>query len=140
MTIKTSIRYFNKTPIRSIWDDDNKMWLYAAVDVVTALINSNNPRIYWNSLKRRNPELFTNCIQLKLTARDGKKYLTDVIPFEDVTNAIFRIRSNNSLEFLKWINGLSNPIEEQSRVRAYELYDNAILKTFIFIYGFCIIN
>jgi hypothetical protein len=37
---------------------------------------------YWSVLKKRlkqeGCQLATNCIQLKLTAADGKKYLTDV--------------------------------------------------------------
>ena len=74
--VKTSIRFFNECPIRSVWDEKTESWLICAVDVVSVLTKSKNPRIYWATIKRRNSELFANCKQLKLTANDGKKYKT----------------------------------------------------------------
>lgn len=31
--------------------------------------------------------------------------------------------------FSEWIKGMSDPIDEQSKKKAYELYDNSILQT-----------
>ena len=77
--IKTSIRFFNNVPVRSVWDEETYRWWLCAVDVIEALSLSTSPRKYWNSLKHRNVQLSSICRQLKLTAKDGKRYLTDVI-------------------------------------------------------------
>ena len=76
---KTSIRFFEDIPVRAIWDDDSSKWWFCATDIVEALVKSKNPRSYWNTFKRRNSQLSTNCRQLKLKAKDGKNYLTDVV-------------------------------------------------------------
>ncbi len=77
--IKTSIRFFNNVPVRSVWDEETSLWWLCAVDVISALNISVTPRKYWNTLKSRNFQLSSICRQLKLTASDGKKYLTDKI-------------------------------------------------------------
>ena len=41
---------------------------------------SKNPGVYWVQLKRRNPQLITICKQLRVTASDGKKYMTKQMP------------------------------------------------------------
>ena len=43
------------------------------------LTKTNSPRKYWNNLKRRKIELSSICRQLKLKAKDGKLYNTDVV-------------------------------------------------------------
>ena len=63
--------------MRSVWDDDTATWWLCATDVITALTDTTNPRVYWATIKRRNTQLFANCKQLKLMASDGKRYNTD---------------------------------------------------------------
>ena len=77
--IKHSIRYFNKKEVRAVWDNEQSMWWYSAVDFINILVEPNSPRRYWNNVKVRNPELSPFCGQLKLYADDGKKYVSDVI-------------------------------------------------------------
>ena len=77
--IKTSIRFFENVPVRSVWDEETSRWWICSTDVIEVFTLSANPRKYWNTLKSRNAELSSICRQLKLTAKDGKKYLTDVI-------------------------------------------------------------
>lgn len=91
MEVKTSIRFYNNKPVRALYDDLNNAWLYAAVDLIDALANTANPRRYWSDLKRRNKEMFANCAQAKLTSRDGKKYLTDVLNEEELHILVNRI-------------------------------------------------
>ena len=67
MEQKTSIRFFNDIPVRSVWSD-SKWWL-CAVDVIEALSLSSSPRVYWATIKRRNSQLIAFCKQLKLTAK-----------------------------------------------------------------------
>ena len=127
MTTKTSIRFFNSIPVRARWDDNNKKWLYSAVDIVSAITESKNSRRYWNTLKSRHNELSSFCGQLKLTANDGKSYLSDVLDNEGIQVLLLTIKGKNKIAFTKWIKGLANPIDEESKARAYDLYENGLL-------------
>ena len=89
----------------TIWDDENFKWWYSSIDVVFALTDSTNPRIYWNAIKRRHPGLNTFCRQLKLYADDGKKYLSDVMDEAGVKKLGFILLSKNSADFQSWIEG-----------------------------------
>lgn len=78
---KVSIRFYNDREVRTVWDDENNRWMISIVDVIASITDSPNPRKYWSALKTRlkksQPELTTRCSQLKLTAADGKRYMTD---------------------------------------------------------------
>ena len=126
--IKHSIRYFLNKPIRAIWDSELSKWWYSATDVVFVLTDSKNPRIYWNAIKRRNPELNTFCRQLKLYADDSKKYLTDVIDETGIKKLGRILRSKNNIEFEKWLDGSLDPIDEQSKKKAYGLYKTELIE------------
>lgn len=126
--IKTSIRFFNNVPVRSVYEEESSRWWLCAVDVIDALSLSVAPRKYWNTLKSRNAELSSVCRQLKLTAKDGKKYLTDVID-EDGLNVLLAILpSKKSGVFLSWVKNKATSIDEQSKNKAYELFENGIIK------------
>ena len=125
--IKHSIRYFLNKPIRAVWDDDLSKWWYSSTDVVFALTDSNNPRIYWSAIKRRNPELITFCKQLKLFSDDGKKYLNDVIDESGIKKLGRILRSKNNLEFEKWLDGSFDPVDEQSKRKAHALFESDVL-------------
>lgn len=126
--IKHSIRYFLNKPIRAIWDSELSKWWYSATDVIFVLTDSKNPRIYWNAIKRRNPELNTFCIQLKLYADDSKKYLTDVIDETGIKKLGRILRSKNNIEFEKWLDGSLDPIDEQSKKKAYSFYKTELIE------------
>jgi cell filamentation protein len=126
--IKHSIRYFLNKPVRAIWDSELSKWWYSATDVVFVLTDSKNPRIYWNAIKRRNPELNTFCRQLKLYADDSKKYLTDVIDETGIRKLGRILRSKNNIEFEKWLDGSLDPIDEQSKKKAYDFYKTELIE------------
>lgn len=84
--LKTSIRFFEDIPVRAVWEEQTSKWWFCAADIAEALTKSKRPRTYWNAIKRRNPQLSTICRQLKLTAKDGKGYLTDVVDEELIPN------------------------------------------------------
>ena len=67
------------------------------------------------------------CRQLKLTANDGKEYLSDVLNEKGILELLNLIKCNNRLAFSKWIQGLSSPLDELSRQKAYELFENNLL-------------
>lgn len=68
----SNIKLFESKHIRSIWDDKAQRWLFAVVDVVAALTDSQNHQVYWRVLKKRllakGNESVTNCNALKMTA------------------------------------------------------------------------
>ena len=124
---KTSIRFFENVPVRSVWDEETSIWWLCAVDIIEALSLSSSPRIYWATIKRRNPELIAICKQLKLTAKDGKKYLTDVIEEGGLNLLIGILPSKKSDVFLRWIKTKGTSIDEQSKIKAYELFESGII-------------
>ena len=125
--IKTSIRFFEDIPVRAVWEEETSKWWFCATDVAEALTKSKNPRSYWNVIKRRNPQLSTNCRQLKLTAKDGKRYLTDVVDEEGINTVIAVIPSKKTLVFDKWLKGMGTSIDEKSKQKAYELFESGLI-------------
>jgi len=128
MNIKTSIRFYDNKPIRAVFDNESNAWFYAAVDLIGVLTDSKSPRNYWPVFKKRNPEIITNCKQLKLTAADGKRYLTDILNQDGIDQLLFLLPSKKNENIKKWLKGSNSPIDEQSKLKAYELYDNGLLK------------
>ena len=109
--IKTSIRFFDDMPVRSVWDDATSRWWFCAVDVVQAIAETKNPRIYWATVKRRNPELFADCKQLKLPARDGKLRDTDVIDDSQLNSLIVVVPSPRKDVFRSWPDALHSSLD-----------------------------
>ena len=126
-SVKTSIRFFNDIPVRSVWDDDTAAWWLCATDIITVLVDTSNPRVYWATIKRRNPQLFANCKQLKLMASDGKRYNTDVINDEMFNSLIVILKSPKKEIFQKWITTVSSSIDEKSKIKAYDLFDSGAI-------------
>ena len=54
--LETITNLFEGKEIRSIWDSEKEDYYFSVVDVVSVLTESNNPRNYWNTLKRRMTE------------------------------------------------------------------------------------
>lgn len=125
--IKHSIRYFNNKGVRAVWDNDKSMWWYSAVDFIGILVEPNSARRYWNNVKVRNPELSPFCGQLKLIAGDGKKYLSDVINEKGVRLLVTIIPSKYKKQIQDWLQGMLNPIDEQSKKKAYQLYKTSLI-------------
>lgn len=127
--LKTSIRFFEDIPVRAVWDNEASKWWFCAMDIAEALTKSKNPRSYWNAIKRRKPELSTICRQLKLTAADGKKYMTDVVCDEGVNMLVALIPSKKSVVFEKWLKGIGTSIDEKSKQKAYELFESGLINS-----------
>lgn len=125
--LKTSIRFFENIPVRAVWDNETSKWWFCAMDIAQALTQSTNPRVYWAQLKRRNSQLIAICKQLKLTATDGKKYLTDVVDDNGVNTVIALIPSKKAVIFEKWLKGLGTSIDDKSKQKAYELFESGLI-------------
>lgn len=75
---------FEDQPIRSAWVEDEEEWYFSIVDVVGVLTEQpdtdrarNYRKVLKIRLKEEGSQLVTKCNQLKMTAQDGKKRLTD---------------------------------------------------------------
>ena len=103
----SNIKLFESKHIRSIWDDKAQRWLFAVVDIVAALTDSQNPQVYWRVLKKRllaeGNESVTNCNALKMRAPDGKQRLTDVADAEQLLRLIQSIPSPKAEPFKRWL-------------------------------------
>ncbi len=127
MPNKVSIRFFDDVPVRAVWDSETAKWRFCATDIIEAVTESVNPRSYWNALKKRKIELSTICRQLKLTAKDGKSYLTDTVDSDGVNAIIANIRNRKSAVFSEWLKGLGSSLDEKSKQKAYELFENGLV-------------
>lgn len=125
--IKHAVRYFNNKQIRAVWDNEKSMWWYSAVDFIMVLTNPNSPRRYWNNTKVRNPELSPFCGQLKLYAEDNKKYISDVINENGVRLLLTIIPSKYKKEIQDWMSGMLDPLDEQSKRKAHQLYKTDLI-------------
>ena len=124
---KTSIRFFEDIPVRAVWDDESSKWWFCAADIAEALTKSNNPRSYWNKIKSRKNELSTICRQLKLKARDGKLYNTDVVDENGLNTVIALIPSKKTEVFAKWMKDMETSLDEKSKQKAYELFESGFV-------------
>lgn len=124
---KTSIRFFEDIPVRAIWDEESSKWWFCAMDIAEALTHTRNPRKYWNTLKSRKDELSSICRQLKLKARDGKYYMTDVVDESGLNTVIALIPSKKADVFAKWMKNMETSIDEKSKQKAYELFESGFV-------------
>lgn len=124
---KTSIRYFNKKPVRSRWDEKSCSWLVCAIDLIDAVVETNNPRIYWYTIKNRHSELLAKCKQLKMTASDGKLYDTDCLSIDGLDTLLDILPNKHRLVLKEWLKGNSDPLDEQSKKKAYDLINSGII-------------
>ena len=128
MQNKTSIRFFEDIPVRAVWDDESSKWWFCAMDIAEALTKSKNPRKYWNTIKTRKPELSSICRQLKLKAKDGKFYDTDVLDESSINTVLALIGSKKSDVFLKWMKNMETSLDEKSKKKAYELFESGFIE------------
>ena len=111
MAQNDKIQLFEEKRIRTAWDEEKEEWYFSVVDVVAVLTDQPDARhasTYWAVLKKRlNNEgagqLLTNCKQLKMTASDGRKRLTDVADTEQLLRIIQSIPSPKAEPFKLWL-------------------------------------
>ena len=111
MSQNDKIQLFENKRIRTAWDEEKEEWYFSVVDVVAVLTDQPDARhasTYWAVLKKRlNNEgagqLLTNCKQLKMTASDGRKRLTDVADTEQLLRIIQSIPSPKAEPFKLWL-------------------------------------
>ena len=110
MAQNDNIQLFEDKRIRTAWDEEKEEWYFSVVDVVAVLTDQPDyqaARNYWKVTKKRlkdeGNETVTSCNQLKMTASDGKKRLTDVADTEQLLRIIQSIPSPKAEPFKLWL-------------------------------------
>jgi hypothetical protein len=120
------IQLFEDKRIRTAWDEEGEELYFSVVDVIGVLTDSKEPRRYWSDLKIKlkseGNELYEKIVQLKMTATDGKKRLTDVANTEELLRIIQSIPSPKAEPFKMWL-------AQVGRERIEETIDPEITKT-----------
>lgn len=122
--LETISNLFEGKEIRSVWDTDKEEYYFSVIDVISALTDSNNPRNYWNMLKKRmteeeKSELSTKCVQLKMKAIDGKLRTTDTLDTKGILRLIESVPSQNAEPFKLWL-------AQMGKERIDEIFDPEI--------------
>lgn len=101
---------FDGQSIRRVYDEKTEIWWFSVIDVVQVLTQQSDyqtARKYWNKLKERlgkeGSESVTNCHRLKLTAADGKNYLTDVATAETLLRLVQSVPSPKAEPIKLWL-------------------------------------
>ena len=104
------IQLFEDKRIRTAWDEEKEEWYFSIIDAVAVLTNQPDyqaARNYWKVTKKRlkeeGNETVTACNQLKMTAADGKRRMTDVANTEQLLRIIQSIPSPKADPFKLWL-------------------------------------
>ncbi len=108
--MKTDMTLFEEYQIRRVYDEDREIWWFSVIDIVRVLTQQEDyqtARKYWNKLKQRlkkeGSQSVTNCHRLKMTAADGKKYLTDVATAETLLRLVQSVPSPKAEPIKLWL-------------------------------------
>lgn len=128
-----SIRLFQNSKVRVLWDEREEKWYFSIADVAGILSESVDPQAYWRKLKERlkveGNETVTNCHALKLRSPDGKMRLTDVADTEQILRLIQSIPSKKAEPFKLWLAKVGN--ERIDETHDPELAFERAMKTYL---------
>ncbi len=131
---KISIRFFNDREVRAVWDKKNAKWWFSVLDIVAVLTDQDDyqkTRNYWKylkaKLKKEKNELVSGTTQLKLVAKDGKKYLTDMLDYEGIIALGKEFPSKKANRFLEWFTNSPESIDGKSKTKAYALFESSLI-------------
>lgn len=136
MKEKISIRFFDDREVRAVWNDTDSRWWFSVLDIVGVLNNQDNyekNRNYWKylkaKLKERNIQLGSGTNQLKLTAPDGKKRLSDVIDSDGVIALAKNFPNTKATRFIEWFIYSPETIDGKSKSKAYALFESSFINS-----------
>lgn len=102
-----TIALFHQKSVRRHWDEEKEIWFFSIIDVIEILTESKRSRKYWNDLKikltQEGSEVSDKIGQLKMTAPDGKRRLTDVADTQTVLRLVQSIPSPKAEPFKVWL-------------------------------------
>ncbi len=108
--MKNDLAIFEGYQIRRHFHEATETWWFSVVDIIRVLTQQADYKLaqnYWKVLKHRlnkeGSQLVTNCNQLKLTAADGKNYLTDAATAETLLRLVQSIPSPKAEPIKLWL-------------------------------------
>jgi cell filamentation protein len=133
---KVSIRFFDDREVRAMWDEANSKWWFSVLDIVAVLRNQDDytkNRNYWKylkaKLKKENNELVSATTQLKLTASDGKRYLSDMLDYKGIIALGKTFPSKTANRFIDWFTYSPESIDGKSKTKAYALFQSSFVNS-----------
>jgi cell filamentation protein len=133
---KISIRFFDDREVRAIWDEENSKWWFSVLDIISLLTDQddyNKTRNYWKylkaKLKKENSKLVSTTTQLKLIAKDGKRYLTDVLDYDGIIALGKEFPSKKANRFIEWFTYSDESIDGKSKSKAYALFESSFINS-----------
>ena len=120
---------FQDKEIRRIWH--NEEWWFSILDVVEVLTDTTDPSQYFKRMRQRDEGLKTyvgtNCTQIALEGKTGKKRKTTIANTEHIFRIIQSIPSPKAEPFKQWlakvgyerIQEIENPELAAQRAREY---------------------
>lgn len=133
---KISIKFFGDVEVRAIWDEDNSTWRYSVLDIIGVLRDETDyqkNRNYWkylkSKLKKENNQLVSTTTQLKLMARDGKRYKADTLDNQGIIELAKNFPSTQANRFIEWFSYNDESIDGHSKTKAYALFDSTLYET-----------
>ena len=131
---KISIRFYNDREVRAVWNEEKGVWFFSVLDVVGAINGQDDytkTRNYWKylktKLKKDGNEVVSATNQLKLLAPDGKRRLTDTLDANGIMELAKVMPNQNAKVFLDWLTYSDNTIDDQSRKKAYTLFESNLI-------------
>jgi len=131
---KISIRFFDDREVRAVWEEENSKWWFSVLDIVAVLTDQddyNKTRNYWKylktKLKKEGNELVSATNQLKLVAKDGKRYLTDTLDYDGVIALGKQFPSTKANRFIEWFTYSDESIDGKSKTKAYALFESSLM-------------
>lgn len=131
---KVSIRFFDDREVRAVWDEKNAKWWFSVLDIVAVLSDQDDygkTRNYWKylkaKLKRENSQLVSATTQLKLVAKDGKRYLSDMLDHEGIIALGKQFPSKSANRFIEWFTYSDETIDNKSKQKAYRLFESSFI-------------
>lgn len=133
---KISIRFFDDREVRAVWDEQNAKWWFSVLDIVAVLTDQDDytkTRNYWKYLKAKlkteNREVVSDTTQLKLLARDGKRYLTDMLDYNGIIALGKEFPGKKANRFIEWFTYSDESIDGKSKRKAYALFESSFINS-----------
>jgi cell filamentation protein len=133
---KISIRFFDDREVRAVWDEENTKWWFSVLDIVAVLTDQNDynkARNYWKylkgKLKKENSQLVSVTTQLKLSANDGKRYLTDMLDYNGIIGLGKEFPGKKANRFIHWFTFSDESIDGKSKTKAYALFEGSFINS-----------
>jgi DNA-damage-inducible protein D len=104
---QNALAIFETYKIRRLYDESREVWYFSVVDIIQALTDSANPTDYLKKIRKRDVELGkyvgTNCPQVEMLTKTGKKRKTLVGNPENILRIIQAIPSKKAEPFKVWL-------------------------------------